>query len=726
MATLTINGQKVTVDDKFLSLSPEQQDATVDEIAASIGGAVPTTDTGFNPYDAGAKRLTGGPGVPQQPQRPDLVNSTIATVNGLVNSVPVLGPMAQNVTDAMGGGIAQLTGGNYDQYIQRQRDIRSKAAKAAPLASLSGNVAGGMASYGGLAQLPGMAVALGMEAAPAAAGTMANPLAQLLGQMGRSSASTLAIGTADSMARGDKPTDAVVNNLGFSAAAGALPFIGAGLRAGGRALKKNVIQPIATMMNPENAVTANLGKVIGQDKAVGGMMTAADEAVAAKAGVPVMNVDRFGSATRRLARAAANVDGEAAGQFNRVVDDRFKSQGNRAVSFLKMLMGGQTDDIALKQSLRAAADKANDIAYVTAMSDPKARAVWGPDIAQLMQSDKFRAAINAAESRGTDKAAISGIKAVRNPFEFRPDGTVTLKVNADGSRALPSLQFWDQVKRNIDSMIDSAKPTIAGGGDRSLFADLTAIKRKLVGALDAQVPAYAQARKGAAAFFGAEDAIEAGRKAVTMTKQVPELQRGHAAFKPAEKDAASVGYASEMIDMIGAAGDGRNLMITNLFGTPSARARNELFLGKMRARELEAYVRVETIVDQLRGAVKGNSSTAEQLIAAGAVGTGVGLTTGDVNQGASWAGVAFLGMKGLKLMGKNVDERIMRQIAEILVSQDPAKMQRAIQNASLSKAHMDALEGIMRGMATGARGAVSGFGSSAAGANAPLEISVGY
>lgn len=36
MATLNINGKKVTVDDSFLSLPPEEQSATVDEIAASM------------------------------------------------------------------------------------------------------------------------------------------------------------------------------------------------------------------------------------------------------------------------------------------------------------------------------------------------------------------------------------------------------------------------------------------------------------------------------------------------------------------------------------------------------------------------------------------------------------------------------------------------------------------------------------------------------------------
>lgn len=41
MPTLDIGGRQVTVDDSFLKLSPDQQNATVEEIAASFGGAAP-------------------------------------------------------------------------------------------------------------------------------------------------------------------------------------------------------------------------------------------------------------------------------------------------------------------------------------------------------------------------------------------------------------------------------------------------------------------------------------------------------------------------------------------------------------------------------------------------------------------------------------------------------------------------------------------------------------
>ena len=46
MATLTVNGQRVKVDDSFLSLPPDQQEATVNEIAASLGSDGPKKLTG--------------------------------------------------------------------------------------------------------------------------------------------------------------------------------------------------------------------------------------------------------------------------------------------------------------------------------------------------------------------------------------------------------------------------------------------------------------------------------------------------------------------------------------------------------------------------------------------------------------------------------------------------------------------------------------------------------
>ena len=58
MAELTINGHSVTVDDSFNNLSPEQQEATVNEIAASLGPqkqeAAPSLKRQFGAFVTGA------------------------------------------------------------------------------------------------------------------------------------------------------------------------------------------------------------------------------------------------------------------------------------------------------------------------------------------------------------------------------------------------------------------------------------------------------------------------------------------------------------------------------------------------------------------------------------------------------------------------------------------------------------------------------------------------
>src|SRR5690606_20127539 len=104
----------------------------------------------------------------------------------------------------------------------------------------------------------------------------------------------------------------------------------------------------------------------------------------------------------------------------------------------------------------------------------------------------------------------------------------------DGSQALPSLQFWDQVKRNLDGMIDSAQR--GANPDRTLVSDLTALKNRLVGILDNQVPEYAAARQGAHSFFQADNALDAGRSFARTSRNVPEARRAFSAMTPPEQE----------------------------------------------------------------------------------------------------------------------------------------------------------------------------------------------
>lgn len=60
MANLTIGDKVITVDDSFLSLSPEDQQKTVDEISQSLGSAAPQTQTNLSDIPGQAMRNAPG------------------------------------------------------------------------------------------------------------------------------------------------------------------------------------------------------------------------------------------------------------------------------------------------------------------------------------------------------------------------------------------------------------------------------------------------------------------------------------------------------------------------------------------------------------------------------------------------------------------------------------------------------------------------------------------
>lgn len=679
MATLNIGGQKVKVGDEFLRMSPEQQSAAVEEIAANLGGsgntAAPSqayTDALSNASAASRSLSLPSPSIP--PASPDLMGSTAATLGGLVNGIPVIGPAIQNTTDAIVGTSLQLAGqGPMEEYRANARARRAQIAQANPIADIAGQVAAPIGAFGAAARVPVAATALGMT------GPLKTQIAN--GAVTNSLASSL-----DALVRGQDTTDAALIGAGTGVAG---PLVGRGAESVLKPIVGRIAPVLNAARNPADEAALRVGSVVSRDRAAGQGISQADELVAAQTGIPLSNVDRGGEVTRALGRSVANQNPEARETLTRLADDRFTSQAPRAVSFIKRLTGGAADDIGYQQSIQDVARAVNKPRYEAAFSAPSARAVWNKPIQELMQSNTFRSAINAAESRGTDKAAISGFRAVRNPFEFLSDGSVTLRTNPDGSRALPSLAFWDQVKRNIDGMIGTAQRS----GDNALMSDLVQIKDKLVKSLDTTVTEYKAARQGAASFFDAEDALDAGKKFANQPRSIPEAKAAFAKFTPAEKQAFQTGYASELIDKIKAGGDRRNV-VQQYFGSPAAREQAELVFGPAKARELEAYVRVEGLSDKLRGAL-GNSTTVRQLVELGlaqggaaAGGAGLGfLATGDW-QGAL-AGAALT--KAPRYVGEKIDARVMENVAKLLASGTRADLDKAVSNAAMSPEWMKAL-----------------------------------
>lgn len=620
-----------------------------------------------------------------------------------VDALPIVGPSVL-------GGLERLKGMVQGRPYEDVAKTDQTQTEANPIASTVGTVTGTVAPFLIGGEIPAIAKILGMDASvPLLTRTLAGGL------------SNAVITGADSLARGSSPLDALESG-GIGGAVGALvPGAGELLGRATSAVGKRAAPIIDAIRNPDVAAQKMVSGAAANDIRSGSAMTPADEANAALNNQPIVNVDRFGQGVRGLARTAANSNPTADQALKSLTQDRFLTQGSRATDFIRRITGGATDDLALQDSIQTAARASNRAAYDKAYAAPRAQVVWTPEIKQLFQSPDFIDAIKGAERTAANDAATSGQKAVKGPFVFDSNGNISIRTLPDGSSAVPSLQFWDIVQRNLRTGSEKAYRS----GDNLLGSQLSSMRTQLLTNLDQAVPAFAAARKGAASAFGAEDALDAGRKFVTQPMGLPEAQRAHAKFTPAERKAFSVGFASSILDKIGAARDRVNV-INQVFGSPAARAQVELALGKPAAAQLEHFTRVEDIMQMTKDAVQGNSSTAKQLAAMGVLGgLGGGFLGGwDYTHMATGAGLMMAGRIGLRALGKSSDQKVMQKVADILASNDPKMINRTILNATLSPSHSMALKAIQRGLQAITK-AASAVGPVAA-RRQPIQITVPY
>lgn len=640
------------------------------------------------PDERSALAATQKPAAPAQPSQSgggSLAGAGTTWLEHAISDIPLVGPLMQKGSDFLGTEvIGRLSGQDPGQMradLQARRDQRTQDY---PMSATSGALAGNLAAFGGAGATASGARALGITGET------------LGGRVLNSAISSGGISAADTMARGGDIFDAGTQGAVGAGIGAGIPVIGSLIRAGIGAVGDKVAPTINALRDAPKEATRRLGLAVERDRVANpqALVNSTDEAVARENSIPLLNVDRGGETTRALARSVANQSPEARATIEKVADDRFAGQSQRASEFIRRMTGGAVDDIGYQNAIRDTARYVNKPAYDRAFSEPAAQEMWDRGFQQLMQAPAMQKAVRGAVGRGANRAAVEGFQAVKNPF-VEHNGQFMIRVNEDGSIARPTLQFWDQVKRNLDSEIGKA----GRAGDNTFQADLLAIKKQLVDMMDSAVPSYQKARQGAASFFGADDAIEAGKKFATTPRLVPEARAAYEKFAPAEKAGFATGYASELIDRIKASGDRTNV-INQVFKSQSARESMELVFGPQKMKEVEAYVRVEDLVDRLRGAM-GNSTTARQLVELGiGAGSGFAVTGGDWKGALGGAALA----KGGRMLGQRVDDKVMQQIAQMLTSNNPQTIQSAVKLAAQGPAYMKGLEDFGRLLAAPARG----------------------
>lgn len=575
-----------------------------------------------------------------------------------LSGVPVLGAFVPQAEAAIRSAAQPFTGvgapgatygERYAENLARQKAQYRQAEEEQPWTSAALQVGGGLA-----ATAPIAATATG---------------ARLLGMGGRAltqplygAASGAGISAADALARGQDPGTAAMFGGGLGAAA---PVIGGAL---GRAAE-GIANTARGVFRPEAEAARRVASYIERDvRAAPGTsvpgLTQAEYAATPEARL----VDLGGETTRAAQRSAANTSPEGRELIQNTINERFRGQVDRVGDYVRQRYGFP-NAFAQQQALEQTARGVNNAAYARAMQEG-AGGLWSPELERLAGSRAVSGAMQRAAEASGDEAVLGGAGAFNPRISFTPDGRMQFARGPSGMPTYPDLRYWDLVRRELGD----AGTAATRAGRNAEGRRLSGLAAQMNAALDQLVPSYAQARAGAAAFFGAGDALEAGQKFATQAFAADATRQAVANMTPQERALFRDGFVSRLLEKMGGVGNQRN--IVNVFDNPNMQEKLQLALGRQGARELEAHLRIEGMLDRARTAL-GNSTTARQWAELGLAG-GAGTLLGgglDLNpESLAWGALAA----GLAGGRQRVNSRLAQEVARMLMSRDVNVLNRGI------------------------------------------------
>jgi len=484
-----------------------------------------------------------------------------------------------------------------------------------------------------------------------------------------------------------------------------------------------VVNTVRGWMDPNGEAARRLARALQADNEMISAgtakgMTPQQWTAARQRGEPVTLADLGAGNTQSLLRSAANTSPEGRAMLEQVLEQRFLTQNQRFADTVRnAIPGGPANAGKKADQLVAEYDQGRVPAYQRAYQQGDRPLLHDSDaVNRLMGTDTFTSAMKRAISSGKDRDAVMGLGGFNPMVSVTPDGRIVFNRGANGIPTYPNLQYWDQVKRELDAAANMAKRS----GDTSSTAAQMA--QTLRAELDSRVPAYANARGIAEKYFGESNALEAGRSLAGKKMPPDQVERILRQMKPDERQLFQEGYASDLADrVIGNMADTTNITKgRGILQSPNERRMAAAIFGPGGVAQLEARMHLETIMDAARQAM-GNSTTARQLIEAGlAGGVAGGLYSGwdptTMAQGAGALAGSRIGASkliseearvGLKHMIGKVDARTARRVAELLTSNDPRLLRQGYQMAAKSSSIMQGLRNITRRLAVTGQTSVS-------------------
>jgi len=414
-------------------------------------------------------------------------------------------------------------------------------------------------------------------------------------------------------------------------------------------------------------------------KDVGHGLTEEEMQAAEERGQPIRTMDLGGGrATTRLARTAANFSPEAQETLDRTIGMRAGTRRDRTADFLSE-MQNYPDAHEAKKAIDASAKATNRVTYDRAM-EKGAGGVWNDRLAELINHPWVSRAIPSAIEESNAEAVLEGQPPMRNPFDTDAQGNLRLRVDEQGNAIRPTLEFWDALKKSIDGRISGAESTPTSRGDPNTVRLGKNIKDALLRETDSIVPEYRAARAGAEKFFGARDALQAGRDLATPGTRAAKMDNRLLAeklrkYSPEERRLLQDGLIDQL--MVTLRGPKGRTILDDLNASQNARNRLNMVLGPDKLAGITSFIHVEDVMDRFRTAVRSNSTTMQQK--------------GDMDRLSVSLKTALISFmeEAAKKVGVGLDERVARSVADMLTSEDGERyakaMRRIEKNGKLQK-----------------------------------------
>ncbi|SCB16527.1 hypothetical protein [Rhizobium hainanense] len=702
MTVLNIAGHRVTVDDSFQQLSPDEQNATVAEIAKTLGSqpapqpdnssVVPgKTDTGVgrlisgqpaDPRDSIAGRVDAfGRGVadtlsfgladeiaaqaksgPLSVQRPpdEYYNSGIYA--GEYNPLGAVArflnaPFASDTKDA-----------DYNKALADERAVNASDEQNRGGYRLAGQITGGVAGGAGLAKS-------GLSLTANAVNRGAS-----LGRVAAAGAGEGAIlGGAQGFGSGE---GGFLNRLQSGAAGGAIGLAAGAaapyVAAGAGSFLRSLLAPITSRLNPAPAANRALGTAMQRagvtaDDVANSIQSAINDG---QQGYAV--ADAIGNAGQRMLSSVARTPNDARQEVVNQLLTRQAGQGERLSN-------------AIAEGFAAPDTAAQRAATLTGARDAEANQLYGA-------ARRDAGAVNVSPVLDTiDQTLSPGVNQVVNPRDNIGYDTIegalarVRNMLSDGNSQVTDFNTLFRAKMDVDDMIQRA--TNQGANWRANA--LGQVQREINNALAAASPSYRQAAANYAERSGVIDAVDAGTAAASGRTRAADNIGGFNVMTPDQQQAFRAGYADPLVTRVEAAASSPTTNKARMLVTPKYESEFQAFAAPGMGDQLGNRVAREQRMFETMNQAIGGSRTADNLadmsdIANFDPAVLTNLFSGNLKTAAVQAAVRVLNE------GKGMPPRVIDRIGRGLMETDPQAAQNLLTVAS-SKVTSDTAK---RGLAT--------------------------